>query len=346
VAINRMAGMTVLSMSGAFAIPVTAVCEAAEHHVLHVAGPQAARIEMLWSLLLVTCAITGVLVLAAVAVALWRAPRGNESTAPQTEPDAGRPLRRRTVTAAVALSAIALTGLIVASVVTDRALAQFPVPDALPVKVTGHQWWWELQYDPDDPARLFSTANELYVPVGRPVLLTLESADVIHSFWVPSLHGKLDLIPGKTATLRLRAERSGRYRGQCAEFCGLQHAHMALLVVALPPADFEKWRERQHAPATESADPRVVRGREVFLSGPCAACHTVNGTPAGGRLGPDLTHIASRSTLAAGTLPNDRARMADWISNPQHVKPGANMPAIQLAPPEMDALLAYLESLT
>ena len=213
------------------------------------------------------------------------------------------------------------------------------------VQVIGHQWWWEVNYQDENPSRSFTTANEIHIPVGVPVRVSLTSPDVIHSFWVPSLNGKTDLIPGRENTTTIEADRPGTYRGQCAEFCGVQHAHMALLVVAEPKEAFEAWRARQVQPAAEPAGDAEKRGRDVFLSGPCVMCHRIRGTIAGGSLGPDLTHVAGRQTLAAATIPNTPGYLAAWIEDPQHVKPGNRMPITQIAPPDMHPLLAYLETL-
>ena len=192
---------------------------------------------------------------------------------------------------------------------------------------------------------MFDTANELHIPVGRPVVVKLQSPDVIHSLWVPNLAGKKDLIPGRTTALRLRADQPGIYRGQCAEFCGFQHAKMALLVIAEHPEEYERWAQSQRESARMPESDLAKRGQRVFLTAPCVMCHAIQGTPANGKTGPDLTHVASRRTLAAATVPNTRGYLAGWIVDPQHIKPGTNMPAITLAPDDLQALLAYLESL-
>jgi cytochrome c oxidase subunit 2 len=192
---------------------------------------------------------------------------------------------------------------------------------------------------------VFSTANELNIPIHRPVILTLKSDDVIHSFWVPNLSGKKDLIPGRSTTLTLRADTPGMYRGQCAEFCGLQHAWMALFVIAQPAAEYEAWAESQRAPAAEPADAAAARGKAVFMASTCVMCHAISGTTAGGRKAPDLSHLASRRMIAAGALPNDADHLANWIRDPQQYKPGVNMPALQLPPQSLQDLVAYLGSL-
>jgi cytochrome c oxidase subunit 2 len=315
-------------------------------HALEPAGPQAAHIAQLWWLTIAICGAVFVAILVAFCWALWRAPRASEHTAADVSAlRSTEPRTQRAVVVAVGISTVLLFVLVVASVATDRALARLPLQDAVNIDVVAHQWWWEVRYEHADPMKVFATANEIEIPVGRPVLLTLKSDDVIHSFWVPNLHGKKDLIPGRTATLHLQAEKPGVYRGQCAEFCGLQHAFMAFYVKAVPPVEFESWLERQRQPAAEPADERQKRGRELFLSGTCMMCHAIQGTPANGRKAPDLTHVASRETLAAGRLPNTPEHLAAWIADPHKFKAGVNMPAHHVARADLDALVAYLGSL-
>lgn len=195
------------------------------------------------------------------------------------------------------------------------------------------------------PGHNVVTANELHLPVGRPVTVRLTTQDVIHSFWVPELHGKLDMIPNQTNSFWLQADNAGVYKGLCAEFCGVQHAKMTFLVVAQPQAEFDAWLVQQQAAAEVPAEPLAQRGVQLFLVAGCAHCHTVRGIGAAGNLGPDLTHIASRRTLAAGILPNEQAILARWIIDPQHSKPGNLMPPTALAEDELQALVAYLETL-
>jgi cytochrome c oxidase subunit 2 len=212
--------------------------------------------------------------------------------------------------------------------------------------VVGHQWWWEVKYpDEGNPQNTVETANEIHVPVGRPVFIKMTSGDVIHSFWAPNLDGKKDLIPGHETRTWFRADTAGVYRGQCAEFCGHQHAKMSFFIVAEPRIQFEHWLESQKGEAAKPADSLTQTGERVFLSGTCAMCHAISGTGAGGHYGPDLTHLASRRTIAAGTLPNTTGNLAGWILDPQSIKPGAKMPPNQLEPAALQALLAYLESL-
>ena len=310
---------------------------------LHPAGAQADGIGALWNLTLVLCAAVFLAIVAATAVALLRAPRASrDSPADLDALDRPEPAIRRNVGIAVAVSAVPLVGLILADTLTDRRLSRLPLTDAVTIDLTGHMWWWEATYTDAEPARRFTTANELHVPVGRPVIVTLGSADVIHSFWAPNLHGKKDLLPGRTATIRFRVDRPGTYRGQCAEFCGLEHALMSFIVQADAPDRYADWAQAQRAAAPAPRSPAEERGRQVFLSRTCVMCHAIQGTSAGAVLGPDLTHVAGRAMLASGVLPNDRAHLAAWILDPQAVKPGANMPPTRLAPDELDDLLSYL----
>jgi cytochrome c oxidase subunit 2 len=210
------------------------------------------------------------------------------------------------------------------------------------IRLIGHQWWWEVRYDGATPSDMFTTANELHIPVGTPIRLSLESADVIHSFWVPSLAGKQDLIPGHNNSIELLAQKGGAYRGQCAEFCGLQHAHMGLLIVAEPSDTFEKWQTAQRAAAAAPQESDRVKGAQVFVSKPCALCHTIRGTSAGGTVGPDLTHLGSRAYIGADVLPLTSGSLATWIADPHGVKPGVNMPPVHLGADELNAVTAYL----
>jgi cytochrome c oxidase subunit II len=310
------------------------------------AGAQAGHIHTLWQIMLWVCTAVFAAVIVACAIALWRAPRSNEKTLPDIEVVRAPESRvKQSVIVAAVVSIIGLLGLTIASLLTDRALAGLPLKDGLVIEVTAYQWWWDVKYQSAEPSLTFRTANELHVPVGKPVVVKLNSGDVIHSFWVPNLHGKKDLIPGRTSTLQFRADKPGIYRGQCAEFCGHQHAKMAFVVVAEAPEAYEQWAAAQRASATEPDTDSVRRGRDVFLRSPCVMCHTIEGTTAQARRAPDLTHLASRLTIAAGTLPNNRGNLAGWILDPQTVKPGANMPATAFGSDDLNALLDYLESL-
>jgi cytochrome c oxidase subunit 2 len=218
-----------------------------------------------------------------------------------------------------------------------------PAKDAtrLTVEVIGHQWWWEVRY----PGTTAVTANEIHIPVRTPVRVVVSSDDVIHSFWVPRLNRTIDAFPGSAHAIELYADAVGRYRGQCDEFCGLQHAHMAFYVYADPPARFRAWLANMARPAAAPAGTLASRGRGIFLAGQCANCHTIRGTSASGRVGPDLTHLQTRATLAALAIPNRKDDLARWLQDSQAVKPGNQMPNIHLSPADLQALLAYLEQL-
>lgn len=228
-----------------------------------------------------------------------------------------------------------------------RAAQYPPLPahGVVQIEVTGRQWWWDVRYVGPD-GRPVALANELRVPVGRPVVLRLGASDVIHRFWVPGLAGPAQMVPGRVTHVRMQSARAGVFRGQCAQYCGVQHALMALHVVAEEEAAFGAWLARQAAPATPPDEPLLREGRDLFLRAGCGGCHTVRGTEARGEIGPDLTHVGSRRTLAAGTLRNHPGALAAWIAHSQRIKPGSLMPsASQLHPRELGAVAAYLESL-
>jgi cytochrome c oxidase subunit 2 len=243
-------------------------------------------------------------------------------------------------------TAVIILGLTAFSYATDARITRLGDDAELTIEVTAKQFWWQVKYVDPQPNRSFETANEVYLPVGVPVRFILKSQDVIHSFWIPNLHGKTDLIPGRINETEIVARRAGVYRGQCAEFCGFQHAHMALDAVALNPAEFDAWRESRLKPAPTPEDEVLKEGMQVFLTSACVMCHTIRGTSASSRVGPDLTHVAGRRTIAAGTLPYSRGNLGGWITNPQNIKPGSQMPNIRLEPDQLQALLAYLDSLT
>jgi cytochrome c oxidase subunit II len=302
---------------------------------LRPASPQAAGLEGLWQLMLWTTTAVFVLVLAALAIALLR-------------PKSPEPRSRRTaeiVTAAAAVSTVILFVFLIATMHTARKSPNDPRPTDRIVQIIGHQWWWEVHYPGDRSDLEVVTANEIHVPTGRAIWVDLSSDDVIHSFWAPALHGKTDLIPGHHNTQQFRVDRPGIFRGQCAEYCGYQHAHMAFRVVAEPQADFDRWLQAQRQAAPEPAGPLQERGRQVFLSRSCVLCHSIRGTPAFATRAPDLTHLASRETIAAATLPNTPGSLAGWVANSQGVKPGNHMPPNALPAPDLIALLSYLESL-
>jgi cytochrome c oxidase subunit 2 len=243
--------------------------------------------------------------------------------------------------------AISIVPLLVTLVWTVAVLAKVgPVPARTPLEIDigAMQFWWDAVYVGEDPDTRFHAANEIHIPVGQPVKLKLVSHDVIHSFWVPRLAGKMDVIPGQTNIVWIRADAPGVYRGQCAEFCGFQHAHMALEVVADPPDRFADWWRAQLRPAAPPRTPEQARGL-ALLEYRCALCHAVRGTRAGSAAAPDLTHLMSRRMIAAGTLPNNIPALSGWIQDPQGVKPGSLMPAQALSGPQLNDLRAYLETL-
>ncbi len=235
-------------------------------------------------------------------------------------------------------------------VLSETTMAHFPMKqktDPPPeIVLTGHQWWWQIQYVSGPVDQHFTTANEMHIPVGQNVDIQLRTADVIHTFWVPRLHGKMDLIPGQPNMIRIRADRPGTYRGQCSEFCGDQHANMAMLVIADPPGQYAQWVADQRADAAQPTTPDTQAGEQVFLSGPCAFCHTVRGTDAAGVVAPDLTHIASRESLAADTLVNNKANLEAWITHAQSLKPGCEMPNLtEFTGLQLRQMTDYLQTL-
>lgn len=241
---------------------------------------------------------------------------------------------------------VVLTGLLIYGLTLAGTLVRAPAGRALDIHVVGEQFWWRVRYPATETHAELLTANEIHIPVGRPIRFTLTTADVIHSFWVPGLAGKLDMIPGQENRLVLQADRPGVYRGQCAEFCGAAHALMAFHVVAHDPAAFEEWLVAQQRTAAEPAVPFHARGRELFLQSGCGACHAIRGTAAAGTLGPDLTHVGSRRTIGAGMFPNNQGTLAGWIADSQHLKPNNRMPSFPVfTGEELRALAAYLESL-
>ncbi len=303
-------------------------------------SPQAQMLANLWWAMCIVATLILLAVMVALLTGVWR-PRGRRGEAPLNR----RQSRNLVLAGGVILPAIVLPIVLISSVSIHRELSAEPPENALTVEVIGRRWWWEIRYLDEQDRAVAVTANEIHIPVGRPVKFLLKSRDVIHSFWVPNLSGKMDLIPGQTNTAWLTADRAGEFRGQCAEFCGIQHANMAFWVVAEPSEVFSNWLARERAPAVEPADPVLARGQQVFLSSPCVLCHSIRGTAALGRVAPDLTHLASRRTLAAGTLPNNRGNLAGWILDPQHVKPGNKMPPVNYDAESLHPLLSYLESL-
>ena len=322
---------------------------------LDAVGPQAAKIEHLWWFSL---AIATAVYLATIGMLCWalararRRERGDDPLGVSVDTTLEGPVDERTearmtrgVTWSVAATIVILLVFLGYDLSVGRTLSPVPSAHPLTIELTGHMWWWEATYADTSVHDRFSTANELHVPVGQPVLFLLNSSDVIHSLWVPNLAGKKDLIPGYTQSFWFQADTAGTYRGQCAEFCGHQHAKMGLFVIAEPLAKYQQWVASQRDTASTPTDSVADHGRKVFMTGTCAMCHSIGGTTAGSNAGPDLTHLASRRTIAAGTLPNTRGNLAGWIIDPQRIKPGAKMPPNELKPADLDALLTYLQGL-
>jgi len=327
---RRMLGLAACLLNGC----------AGQQSVLSPAGDQALTLSWLGLLMLLACLLIYLLVMALLGLALRRRARPAISPGGEvSDPVEGRLRRGLTVWAGfVAVALMILSG---ASFATDRILATSSGPAPLEVRVTGQQWWWRIAYRSPTTGEWIETANELHLPQGVPARIELTSADVIHSFWVPGLHGKLDMIPGRANVLTVTPRKLGWLRGQCAEFCGLEHALMAFDVKVETPAEFQSWLTGQATPAQAPPGP----GLAIIENGACGGCHTVRGTRATGRAGPDLTHLASRRALAAGTLPFSRGGLMGWISQPRALKPGAEMPASGLAPEQSKAVVAYLEAL-
>jgi cytochrome c oxidase subunit 2 len=317
-------------------VALTAGQGLADASVFDPAGPRAARIANLGWVMIALAVVIFFIVLVFLIGAIARSRRRDGDRPPQTNEGRGPLL------VGIALSALVLLGLFAYTLWSLRSLAAPAQAADLTIEVVGNQWWWQVTY----PDAGVVTANELHIPVGKPVAIELTSDDVIHSFWVPRLSGKTDLNPGSTNTIWLQADQPGTYRGECAEFCGIEHALMQFLVVAEPDDQYQAWLAAQQAPAgVPPADSLLAEGQQLFLGSACVYCHTVRGTNATGQLGPDLTHLASRRTIAAGTLDNNVGNLEAWIVDPQAIKPGNRMPGFDFNADELQALVAYLESL-
>ena len=303
-------------------------------------GDQATAIKQVWDLMLWICVPMYLLVMLALAGAFLFGRGGDERT------DHGATDRRMTI--GLAAFALLVTGLLTtltaSSYIAERRL-HATVTDPVNIRITAKQWWWQVEYLDADPTLDVVTANELHLPVDRPARIELRTTDVIHSLWIPVLNGKEDMIPGHDNIIVMTPRRTGTYRGQCAEFCGLQHANMALDVQVDDAASFAAWLARQRLPAAPPATPTAIAGQQLFAAGPCAMCHAIQGTSAGGISGPDLTHLASRRTLAAGALPLNRGTLAAWLIDPQRHKPGTNMPVVPMEPQQLADIVDYLMGL-
>lgn len=314
------------------------------HSIFDPSSPQARAVAHLWWWMFGVGGTIwiGVTLFAVFAVVRPRGERGADEL--EHVPDTTHAQVERVVVGAGLGTALILIAFLAFDFSVGHAIAVHP-QRALTIDVTGHQWWWEVQYEDPDPRKMIVTANEIHIPTGEPIQFKLRAADVIHSFWPPNLNGKRDLIPGYTSTHWFKADTSGIYRGQCAEFCGLQHAKMAFYIIAEPPAKFAAWMAAASAPQQPPTDSTLVAGERVFMQSGCSVCHTIGGTEARSTVGPSLSHFKSRNTIAAGTLANNRANLVNWISNPQNVKPGVRMPAFQFSDSQLNALVSYLETL-
>jgi cytochrome c oxidase subunit II len=303
--------------------------------LLTAAGSDAARIVGLWWYF---AAVSVVVFVAVIGFTVYALTVRSDITAD------GESTKLKVVAGATGITVLVLITILFASVSVGRATVTGP-DDALTIEVIGHQWWWEVRYLDPSPHRTVTTANEVHLPVGERVRFILRSQDVVHSFWIPNLGGKIDMFPDRDNVLWLEATETGVFRGQCAEFCGMQHARMAFMAVVHERDAFVDWLERERSPAVAPPDELARRGRDAFEGGTCATCHRIRGTDALATFGPDLTHIGSRLTIAAGTMPNDRGRMAAWLVDPQKFKPGSLMPPTNLDAETLHAIVHYLEQL-
>jgi cytochrome c oxidase subunit 2 len=310
------------------------------------AAAEVRQFNILFVIFLVICAFMYVLVIGFLIAGIVRRRRAGDANVVESgRHHDSNPLLQVGLVGWAAMIGVGLIALAIASFFADRSMAKAAAHEQLSIEVTANQWWWDVRYNSADPSKIVRTANELHLPAGVPVRITLHSNDVIHSFWVPSLAGKQDLIPGRDADITIVPRKVGIYRGQCAEFCGAQHANMALVVNVDGYADFMKWWEHQLRTASAPATPLALAGYNYVTTRECAMCHNIAGTPASGTVGPDLTHLASRRSIAAGTLPMSKGNLYGWVQDPQSAKPGNKMPSIGLAPGELHAVVAYLETL-
>ncbi len=295
-----------------------------------------------WGLLIISILVTIIItVLVVTGVALRRRQRVAVEAVPIERSGSGV----QWIAIGIGITGVVLFGSLIWTMSVLARVGNPPAnSSALTIEITGQQWWWKARYLNSDPSRILTTANEFHIPVGRPIRIKLIGADVIHSFWVPALTGKTQTIPGQINETWLEADRPGRYRGQCTEYCGAQHAHMAFFVTAEAPAAFQSWLDKQLKPAAAPTSPEAQDGEHMFETR-CGLCHTVRGTIAGGSVAPDLTHLMSRETLAAGTLPNTPGNLSGWIDNPQSIKPGTLMPNLYLSGPELTDISTYLRTL-
>lgn len=295
-------------------------------------GPAATMIADIWWIMFAVFGAVFLLVIGLLALAVLR---GRWQKVPRP------PLGDNTfiTLGGLVLPTVILLPLLIYTLVLTRKLE--PPKHALTIRLTGYMWWWDVQY----PAQDITIANEIYIPVGQAIRLEMTSADVIHSFWPPSLSGKTDLIPGQITSHWLEVDKPGTYRAQCAEFCGLQHSRMALLVIAVRPEEFDKWVTARQKPLPDLADQVLQQGHRTFMEQGCDECHTIRGTEAQGKIGPDLTHIGSRRSLGAGVVANNYGSLAGWVANAQALKPGNRMPPSYIKAEDYHPLITYLMGL-
>lgn len=338
--------MNLIRAAGYATLLLLAGCQSNHSMLWSSASKQAADIEWLYWFIFWICLVVFVLVIAFFAGGAAKSNIDEAEMAPVLEhTDAGDRRAKMGVSVALGITVITLFVVLALSIVTGKATAGLTSQNPITIQVIGHQWWWELHYPNPQADLTVTAANEIHVPVGKPIVILTASRDVIHSFWAPNIDGKRDLLPGYQSAFSFQVDKAGIYHGQCAEFCGEQHAHMGFEIVAEPIDQFQQWLEQQRKPAVEPVDTTTVRGREVFLTHACVLCHTIRGTDAGSKVGPDLTHVAGRRLLAAAAISNAPGSLAGWITDPQRIKPGVRMPANPLPPDDLQALVAYLRSL-
>ena len=327
-------GLAILSTASLASTP-----DAPLNYFLHSHGPAARpTMHLGWLLAGVSLSVCLVIALLLIAAVFRKRPAAD----PRAIGREGEGLRW--IYIGTGISTCILFGLAIYAMIVLNTVAKPPQAPTLILTVTGYDWWWKIEYDDDDPAQRFITANEVHIPVGQPVLIKLKSADVIHAFWVPKLAGKTQMIPGLTNHQWIQADIPGIYTGQCAQFCGVAHAHMNLEVVAESAHDFEKWRNAQRRIASPAVGANGDSGHKLFMDR-CAGCHTIRGTDAKGEHGPDLTHLNSRRRLAAGLLTNTPDHLMKWITHAQQLKPGARMPSMELSESEASTLALFLSAL-
>ncbi len=320
--------------------------EPGQHAILQPASPQASNIEWLYWVIFWIVFVVFVLMVIGFARAAARTSTSATEMLPIIKDTSAMDRSAAwAVGSAVTITVLTLFAVLFMSVITGKKVEGLTSKQPITIQITGHQWWWEVKYPDPQADQIVTTANEIHVPVGKPVVILTNSADVIHSFWAPSINGKRDLLPGYSSAFWIKIDNPGVYHGQCAEFCGLQHAHMGFSIIAEHEDAFAAWKQQQLKPATDPTDAEAVHGREVFLTHACIMCHTIRGTDAASHVGPDLTHIASRAMIAAESLPNTRGAMAGWIVDPQRIKPGNQMPPNPLQPDDLQALITYLQTL-